>query len=651
MKRKNKETLMRVALTLLTLLFTTTTAWADNPSWLRSGDSWDAVSQKLTVNSNTSMSCYEAQTEIVHLVINSGVEYLDHSSFRDCSNLQDVTFAEGATLTEIDKEAFNGCTALKSITIPASVTTIGRYAFLNCTVLTPVTFDPGSKLEVIGYGAFDYCKALTSITIPASVTSIGEYAFYECSNLANVTFATGSKLETIGEYAFSNCTALTSITIPDGVTTIGDGAFYECTTLTGITIPAGVTSINGAFRKCTALESVTFADDSKLEVIGNGAFYGCTVLTGITIPAGVTTIGNGAFYECTTLTGFTIPAGVTTIATSAFEGCTSLTSITIPASVTTIGNNAFRDCSKLATVTFAHGSALTTFGFNVFAGTAWAEATGMFYLNNIAYQYYGNATSVDIADGTVEIYAGCFDGNTTLQSVTIPASVTTIDGGAFNECTALGSVTFADGSKLKFIGDCAFYGCTALANITIPASVTSIEYGAFGYCENLATVTLNSNPRIGGEAFDKDDYGTTPAVTMNLAAKEGATGEFWTTFYNENYSFEVPATGTQIFKAALSNDAKLTLTELGDDTEEDKIITNDKAVILKSTASPIVMTLTNTNSDNNYTKGNSLHGVNDPNGLTADDPSTTSVLNKGTQGVGFYKLKAIKNELKKVAAL
>ena len=83
-----------------------------------------------------------------------------------------------------------------------------------------------------------------------------------------------------------------------------------------------------------------------------------------------------------------------------------------------------------------------------------------------------------------------------------------------------------------------------------------------------------------------------------------------------------------------SNDAKLTLTELGND----KIITNDKAVIMKSTASPIVLTLATSSSSNIFT-GSNLLGVNDPNGLTAEDPSTTYVLNKGSQGVGFYKLK------------
>ena len=63
----------------------------------------------------------------------------------------------------------------------------------------------------------------------------------------------------------------------------------------------------------------------------------------------------------------------------------------------------------------------------------------------------------------------------------------------------------------------------------------------------------------------------------------------------------------------------------------------DNAVILKSTAGTITMTLTSTASGNDF-DGNSLEGVWDEAGLTAADPSTTFVLNNGTQGVGFYRL-------------
>lgn len=127
---------------------------------------------------------------------------------------------------------------------------------------------------------------------------------------------------------------------------------------------------------------------------------------------------------------------------------------------------------------------------------------------------------------------------------------------------------------------------------------------------------------------------------MNLAVNKAAEGEYWTTFYNQNYNFEISdAVGqnTQIFKAALDG-TKLTLTELGDDSGEDKIITKNKAVILKSTTSPMVFTFTTSDSGNDYDTDNSLLGVSSASGLTAN--GTHFVLNKGSKGVGFYKMKS-----------
>ena len=181
------------------------------------------------------------------------------------------------------------------------------------------------------------------------------------------------------------------------------------------------------------------------------------------------------------------------------------------------------------------------------------------------------------------------------------------------------------------IGNCAFRLCSNLTSVTIPNSVIFIGDFVFNKCSSLTSVTLNSNPFISASAFTEIKEGAT--ITMNLAAKEGDTGQYWTTFYNLNQNFQISDAGgqnTQIFKASLSG-SKLTLTEL----TSDKKVTKDKPVILKSNASPIVLTLTTTDSGNNF-DGNSLQGVPFAVGHTAN--GNQFVLNKGSQGVGFYRM-------------
>ena len=83
------------------------------------------------------------------------------------------------------------------------------------------------------------------------------------------------------------------------------------------------------------------------------------------------------------------------------------------------------------------------------------------------------------------------DDNTTLTSVSIPNTVEEIGEGAFEECTALSSLRFAIGSRLKTIGEDAFKDCSSITSLTIPDSVESIGSNAFYGLKNLKNLTMS----------------------------------------------------------------------------------------------------------------------------------------------------------------
>ena len=106
-----------------------------------------------------------------------------------------------------------------------------------------------------------------------------------------------------------------------------------------------------------------------------------------------------------------------------------------------------------------------------------------------------------VREGTEVICDGAFSCCCfSLQSITIPNSVTSIGDGAFIGCFSLQSITIPN--SVTSIGDRAFIGCEFLQSVTIPNSVTSIGNRAFEQCKSLQSVTIpNSVTSIGDEAF------------------------------------------------------------------------------------------------------------------------------------------------------
>ena len=285
-----------------------------------------------------------------------------------------------ATITKfLGPDASTKSTGSYNIEIPTElndirVTGLGDYSF---------AVDADSDA---GYPGNSLCRNIHSVTIPESVTSIGKYAFARCSSLTSLKL--GENIKTIGDHAFYYCIKLESVTIPQSVTFMGDRAFTGCAQLNSLTINDAAISIGDwTFDECYKLTTLSLGE--KIKTIGDYAFYDCRILNNVTIPQSVTSIGDHAFGGCYGMDSFTIKDATTSIGKYAFSDCQSLTTLSLGENITTIGDDAFRSCYKLETITLPAG--LASFGNCLIgcpAGRKWdyhgnpINPIGAIYYNN-----------------------------------------------------------------------------------------------------------------------------------------------------------------------------------------------------------------------------------------------------------------------------
>ena len=149
----------------------------------------------------------------------SNLHDLGNGCFLGCANLEKVDLSK-TKLSEIPYGAFANCAALKELSLPDTIKTIGGKSFSNC--------------------------GIEELILPAGTKQILDAAFMDCGKLKNIAW--NSEIRFIGYGAFAN-TGIEEVIIPDSVNMIDDLAFGNCSKLNYIYIPNSVKSLSYLFAR------------------------------------------------------------------------------------------------------------------------------------------------------------------------------------------------------------------------------------------------------------------------------------------------------------------------------------------------------------------------------------------------------------------
>ena len=202
-------------------------------------------------------------TTITSVTIPASVTEIGSNAFAGCTNLTSVNYeGDWSNLTiqsgnPAVQDAANAPLFDFKFTPDNTAVIVTNYKYNGAAadVTIPSRYQ-GKPVTTIGHAAF-FNSAVTSVTIPDSVTSISDDAFVNCPQLTNISIP--NSVTYIGFFAFGSCTSLKSITLPSSLSSISGALFSGCSQLTTIHIPVSVTSIgNNAFADCPSLMTVTY---------------------------------------------------------------------------------------------------------------------------------------------------------------------------------------------------------------------------------------------------------------------------------------------------------------------------------------------------------------------------------------------------------
>lgn len=213
-------------------------------------------------------------------------------TFEGCTKLKTVKLPD--TVTQFYSQTFKNCTALEEINIPKSIQVIQPQEFLGCSSLKTVDFR-GTSVVRLCEEAFKGCTSLTSVYLdePENL-SIDAYAFQDCTNLETVD-CSKTNISSIENYAFYNCSKLKKIDLSSStMEQTGQSIFRACTSLEEVILPKTLKEINYLTFSGTAIKTLDLRETAITKIIDSGC-ANMDALKTLYLPATLEEFGDYAF--------------------------------------------------------------------------------------------------------------------------------------------------------------------------------------------------------------------------------------------------------------------------------------------------------------------------------------------------------------------
>ena len=514
------------------------------------------------------------------LTISGEGEMYDYNPFADdyapwyaqMDSITSIVVEEG--VTTIGFGAFAMMEQVKTVSYPASLEVLGAANSTGCYKIEEFIVAEGNKTYYTYEGAiinavtgelFTVPMAKTGrFTVPAEVLRIGGCAFEGCIGITEIILNEG--LKELGEAAFLECTSLNSMTIPASVEKLEPAVFHN-SGVTEVTFCGDVPEFaDNAFEEATATayypaDNTTWTDEVKQNYGGNITWEAYQEdmqepaevasgtcgenLTWVLTDDGVLTIsGEGEMYDYNPFADDYAPW---------YAQMDSITSIVVEEGVTTIGFGAFAMMEQVKTVSYP--ASLEVLGAANSTGCYKIEEFIVAEGNKTYYTYEG--AIINAVTGELFTVPMAKTGR-----FTVPAEVLRIGGCAFEGCIGITEIILNEG--LKELGEAAFLECTSLNSMTIPASVEKLEPAVFHNSGVTEVIFCGDAPAFADNAFEE----------ATATAYYPADNTTWTDEVKQNYGGNITWEAYQEDNSVSSLDALKAAIDAG----ETNIVVSDSII-------------------------------------------------------------------------